>query len=115
MPQPMQWEQYSHKKNERDKHTTMGFHSQTFNEAERNHDIHDQELLAVYRGLEHWQHLLLSSPHPITIYTNHKNLEYYCKPQWINRHIARYISRLADYNFILVHILGTTNKADALS
>ena len=99
----------------RKKHVAVGFHSQTFSEAERNYDIHNCELLAVYRGLTHYRHLLLSSPHPITVYTNHKNLEYYRKPQSINRQVAHDIPHLADYNFQLVHIPGTTNKADALS
>jgi transposase InsO family protein len=102
-------------KDDRDKHQAVGFHSQTLNDAERNYDIHDREYLAVFRGLTYWRHLLLSSPHIITVMTDHKNLEYYRRPQNINRRIARYIGRLADYNFILVHIPGTTNKADALS
>jgi hypothetical protein len=49
-------------KDERGKHLAVGFHSQTFNEAERNYDIHNRELLAVYHGLTHYRHLLLSSP-----------------------------------------------------
>ena len=102
-------------KDNRGKHVAVGFHSQTFNDAEHNYNIHDHELLAVYQGLTHNQHLLLSSPHPITVLTDHKNLEYYRKPQNINRRVARYIPHLADYNFTLVHILGSTNKADALS
>ena len=85
-----------------------------FNEAERNYDIHDQELLAVFRGLTHWRHLLLSSPFPTTVLTNHKNLEYYKEPHHINRRIARYVQQLADYNFIIKHIPGEQNKADAL-
>ena len=28
------------------------------NETERNHGIHDKEILAVIRGLENWRHLL---------------------------------------------------------
>jgi hypothetical protein len=102
-------------KDERGKHLAIGFHSQTFNDAERNYDIHDRELLAVYRGLTHHRHLLLSSPFPVTVLTDHKNLEYYRQPCHINRRIARYVQQLADYNFQLVHIPGSTNKADALS
>jgi hypothetical protein len=64
-------------KDRRGKHLAVGFHSQTFNEAEHNYNIHDRELLAVYRGLTHYRHLLLSSPFPTTILTDHKNLEYY--------------------------------------
>ena len=100
---------------DRDKHVIVGFHSQTFNDAERNYDIHDRELLAVYRGLTAHRHLLLSSPFPVTLYTDHKNLEYYRHPHHINRRIARYLPRLADYNFVLTHIPGHTNKADPLS
>ena len=100
---------------ERKKHRAIAFFSKTFNEAERNYDIHDRELVAVYRGLTHWQHLLLSSPFPVMVLTDHKNLEYYKEPHHINRRIARYVQQLADYNFILKHIPGEQNKADALS
>jgi hypothetical protein len=102
-------------KDERGKHLAVGFHSQTFNEAEHNYDIHDRELLTVYCGLTHYCHLLLSSPFPTTVLTDHKNLEYYRHPRHINRRITRYVQQLADYNFQLIHIPGSTNKADALS
>ena len=100
---------------DRGKQQAVGYFSKTFNEAERNYDIHDRELLAVVRALKHWRHLLLSSPFEIVILTDHKNLEYYKQPHHINRRVARYIPQLADYNFILKHIPGTSNKADALS
>jgi hypothetical protein len=102
-------------KDKRGKHTAVGFHSQTFNEAEQNYSIHNCKFLAVYRGLTHHCHLLVSSPFPITVFTDHKNLEYYCHLRHINRRVACYIPQLADYNFTLIHFLGTANKADALS
>ena len=43
----------------RGKHEAVGFHSQSFSEAERNFDIHDRELLALIQGLSHWHHLLI--------------------------------------------------------
>src|SRR6266403_271273 len=70
----------------------VGYHSQTFNPAERNYDIYDREFLAIIRGLENWRH-----------------------PQRINRRIARYLLRLADYDVHLKHQPGVTNKADHLS
>ena len=33
---------------ERGKHQAVGFLSKTFNKAEQNYDIHDQELLAMF-------------------------------------------------------------------
>ena len=93
----------------------VGFLSKTFNEAERNYDIHDRELLAVFRALTHWQHLLLSSPHETMVLTDHKDLEYYKEPHHINRHNARYVQCMQDYNFIIKHIPGESNKSDVLS
>ena len=72
-------------KDHRGKAEAVGFHSKTFLEAEQNYDIHDQELLALICGLTNWRHLLMGSPHPMTVYTDHKNLEYSCHPQHINR------------------------------
>jgi hypothetical protein len=97
------------------KHVAVGFHSQTFNEAERNYNIHDCEFLAIFRGLTHHCHLLLSSPFPTTVFTNHKNLEYYQHPHHINCRVAQYIPQLADHNFTLVHFPGMANKSDVLS
>jgi hypothetical protein len=102
-------------KDERGKPQAVGYHSQTFNDAERNYNIHDRELLAVVRGLDNWRHLLAGSPLPITVLTDHKNLQYYRQPHRISRRVARYLPRLADYNFILTHQPGNINKADALS
>jgi RNase H-like domain found in reverse transcriptase/Reverse transcriptase (RNA-dependent DNA polymerase) len=55
----------------------VGYYSKSFNEAERGYDIHDHELLAIVRGLEHWRHLLLSSPFKVTVISDHLNLKYY--------------------------------------
>jgi hypothetical protein len=35
-------------KDDRGKHVTVGFHSQTFNKAERNYNIHNREFLAMF-------------------------------------------------------------------
>ncbi len=99
----------------RGKPQAVGYFSKAFTTAERNYDIHDRELLAVLWGLEHWRHLLMGSPHKIKVFTDHKNLEYYRHPQRINRRVARYIPRLADYHYQLIHKPGTQNHADALS
>jgi RNase H-like domain found in reverse transcriptase/Integrase zinc binding domain len=93
----------------------VGYYSKSFNEAERGYDIHDWELLAIFQGLEHWQHLLLRSPFKTTVITDHLNLKYYHKARKINRRVARYLPRMREYNLQLVHKPGVTNKADLLS
>jgi RNase H-like domain found in reverse transcriptase/Reverse transcriptase (RNA-dependent DNA polymerase) len=93
----------------------VSYDSQTFNDAEHGYDIHDHELLAVIRGLLAWHHLLVGSPHKIHVLTDHSNLKYYRHPQKISRHVARYLPKMAKFNFELVYKPGTTNKADHLS
>src|SRR6266403_1943696 len=54
-------------------------------------------------------------PHPAIVLTDHNTLQYWRHPQGINRHITRYLLRLADYDVQLKHQLGVTNKANHLS
>src|SRR5258708_37365088 len=57
----------------------------------------------------------MESPEEIKVSSDHKNLEYYRHPRRINARVDRYITRLADYYFKLIHKPGTQNHADALS
>jgi RNase H-like domain found in reverse transcriptase/Integrase zinc binding domain len=93
----------------------VGYDSQRFNDAERSYNIHDRKLLVVIRGLLTWCHLLVGSPHKIRILTDHSNLKYYRHPQKISHHVARYLPKMAEFDFKLVYKPGTTNKADHLS
>ena len=93
----------------------MGSVSCSFNQVEWNYDIHDQELLAIIYGLQAWRHILLSTLHIITIYTNHKNLTFYRSAHRIAQQVAQYLGELTDYHFTLVHKPGTSNRADAFS
>jgi RNase H-like domain found in reverse transcriptase len=87
----------------------VGYYSKALMDVEHGYNIHDRELMAIVKGLEHWQHLLAASGHTMTVYTDHQNLLYYRKPQDINWRVARYIPHLAEYNFKLVHKPGATN------
>src|ERR1700727_326825 len=49
--------------------------------AEKNYDIYDKEMLAVVKALQHWRQYLERSQHPISIITDHKNLEYWKQPR----------------------------------
>jgi hypothetical protein len=53
------------------------FLSKVLNLVERNYKIHDTEMLAIIPGLEEWRHCLEGARHPVDIWTNHKNLEYF--------------------------------------
>ena len=45
--------------------------------AEYNYEIYDKELMAIIRCFEEWRPELQSTPHPIRVLSDHKNLEYF--------------------------------------
>ena len=53
------------------------FHSQSLQDAERNYDTHDKELLVVFDCYKAWRHYLEGSGNPIDTVMDHKNLEYF--------------------------------------
>jgi hypothetical protein len=55
----------------------VAFLSKVLNPVECNYEIHDTEMLAIIQGLEEWRHYLESARHPVEIWTDHKNLEYF--------------------------------------
>ena len=94
----------------------IGYYSATLNEAQRNYDIYDLELLAIVMALKNWRPLLAGSPHKIIIYSNHLNLQYWKTPQQISRRVAREVLELSEYDFEICHLPGRLNgRADALS
>ena len=59
---------------------------------------------------------LHSSPFPIQVFTDHKNLTYFCQAQNLNHHQARWLLNLADFNLKIIHVPGCLLASpDALS
>jgi len=63
--------------------------SKLLNEAERNYEIHNKEMLAIIWCLEVWRHFLEGAKDWFEIWTDHKNLEYFMKAQKLNQRQAR--------------------------
>ena len=92
------------------------YYSATFTPMEWNYDIHNRELLAIYKAIKHWHAYLIWTKEPFEVQTNHANLLFWKSPCKLNQQTARWHSELQDYNFTLKHIAGKTNvAADALS
>ena len=94
----------------------LGFYSRQLKPAELNYDIHDKELLAVVEGLAKWDKHCRTNPGPITILTDHKNLEYWKAKRDLNLRQARWSEKLANYNFVIKYRPGKLcGKPDILS
>jgi hypothetical protein len=94
----------------------IAFHSKSMNDAERNYQIYDKELLAIIQALQTWRHYLEGAEHQITILTDHKNLEYFESSRTLTRRQARWSIFLARFDFQIQHRPGRLGgKPDQLS
>jgi len=94
----------------------VAFYSKSLSSMEWNYEIHDKEMLAIICVLEEWRHFLEGATHPVEIWTDHKNLEYFMTAKKLNRRQARWSLHLARFDFLLHHRPERTmGKLDALS
>ncbi|CCO37087.1 Retrotransposable element Tf2 155 kDa protein type 1 [Rhizoctonia solani AG-1 IB] len=94
----------------------IGYLSESFKGAEQNYDTHDKELLAIIRSFEHWRIYLEGTILPVTIFTDHCNLEYWKESRTFNRRHARWHLLLAGFHFQIMYRPGKqSTKPDALS
>jgi len=94
--------------------------SESLGPAERNYQIYDRELLAIIRAITHWRHFLLSSPHPVIVFTDHRdqNLTFFRTAQNLTHCQARWHLFLSEYDLQFQHVPGTSSilaGPDALS
>ena len=94
----------------------VAYHSRKFTAAEINYEIYDKELLAIVDSFEVWRHFLEGAQHPITVFTDHKNLLYFTTSRVLNRRQARWSISLSRFDFQLHYRPGPLQgKPDALS
>jgi len=66
----------------------VAFHSRKLISAERNYEIHDKELLAIMEAFKEWKRYLWGEEEPLTVYTDHQNLQsFLTKNGWNQRQI----------------------------
>ena len=89
--------------------------SRSLNDAERNYHAADLEMLAIIFALKGWRQYLLDTHEPFMILTDHKNLEYFTKPQDLSHRQARWNQIRQEYHYVIQHQPGKTNPVDPLS
>ncbi len=87
-----------------------------FNKVEHNYKIYDKEMMAIMDSIDDWRQYLLGATETVEVFTDHQNLQYFRKPQNLNRRQARWVIQLAEYDIQMIHKPGRTmGKANALS
>jgi hypothetical protein len=56
----------------------------SFTTAEISYEIQDKELLTIFDSFQEWRYFLEGAVHPITVYTDHKNLKYFMSAWVLN-------------------------------
>ena len=94
----------------------IAFHSQTFTSPELNYDVHNKELLDIFKAFKSWHHYLEGTLIPIDVITDHKILEYFSTTKILTQQQAHWLEFLSQFNLV-IHFcpgkLGT--KPDALT
>ncbi|KAI0992409.1 hypothetical protein K3495_g15776, partial [Podosphaera aphanis] len=84
--------------------------------AECNYEIYDKELLAIIRCFEGWRAELQGAHYPITVLTDHRNLEYFMTTKELSRRQVRWSEFLSQFDFVIKSRSGKDNtKADSLT
>jgi hypothetical protein len=103
-------------KDKKGKLRPVAYFSRKLTPAECNYEIHDKELLAVVKSIEHWRGELRSVAAPFKVLTDHKNLRYFMTAQRLSERQARWSLILSDYQFQLEFRAGKlAQRPDALS
>lgn len=94
----------------------VAFASRKMTSAELNYPTHDKELLAIVYAFTTWKHYLEGLDVQLTVYSDHRSLEYFQTQRLLSRRQARWSEILSVFNFTITYRPGRLHqKADALS
>ena len=94
----------------------IAFYSRSLTSPETNYAIYDKELLAIITAFDVWRHHLEGAKFPIKVFTDHRNLLFFKKPQKLSPRQIRWSLFLSKFDFVLSYRPGVQGgKPDALS
>jgi hypothetical protein len=95
----------------------VAYFSRKMSGAETKYDsIHEKELLALVKAVEHWRCYLEGSAFPVLLHTDHKGLSWLNTQKELTGRQTRWMERLAELEYKVIHVAGEDNGvADALS
>ncbi|KAG8916674.1 hypothetical protein FRC01_002921 [Tulasnella sp. 417] len=93
----------------------IAYSSKSLTDAEKNYDIYDKELLAIFKAFKEWRHYLQGSAGQITVYTDHLNLETYATTKIPNGRQKRWSQYMEHFDYKIHYRPGKFARPDALS
>ena len=94
----------------------IAFYSRKLSPPELNYDIGDKELLAIVDSIKHWRRYLESDIHPLTVYSDHKNLQSFMVEKVLTRRQVRWMIYLSEFDFVIKYRTGKLmGKPDAMT
>lgn len=94
----------------------VAFFSRQLRPAEINYDVYNKELLAIIESFTEWRYYLVGATFPITVFSDHRNLQYFAQARQLNRRHARWSQFLSDFDFKIIYRPGPLGgKPDLLS
>lgn len=93
----------------------VAYYSKKLSPAEKNWQVHDQELGAIIACFQEWRAWLLGSEEPVAVLSDHANLRYFMTAQDLTPRQARWASFLGQFHFDILHTPGKLNPADPAS
>lgn len=94
----------------------VGIFSRTLSKHEFLYDTADKEFLAIHSALLHFKSWIQSSPLPIIIFNDHKNLEDLSHSRKFSKRLFRWSSTFAEFNTHFAFVSSKENiVADAIS
>mgnify|MGYP002804382785 CR=1 FL=1 len=94
----------------------VAYMSRKLSGAELNYTVAEKELLAIKGAFKEWRHYLWGAKHTVTVYTDHRNLQFMKTVRLLTPRQLRWMQFFAEYEFVVTYRPGKENgKADALS
>jgi hypothetical protein len=88
----------------------IAFHSCTLPSTELNYDVHDKELLAIFKAFWMWRHYLEGSQMPVLVFMDHKNLKYFSTMKMLMHQQAWWSEYLSAFNMVIYFWPGCLNE-----
>ena len=102
--------------NEKDEVYIVAFHFHTFTTVELNYNIHNKELLAIFKAFKIWQHYLENLAYSINVIKDHKNIEYFSTTKVSTQRQAQWSKYLSQFNLVIrFHSGHFSTKLDTLT